>query len=249
MIRHSLAAMAAAALTIPMAMPGVAHATEVEIDADGPVIELSIYESVTSAPDIVTISAGVTTEARTAVEAMRQNAAEMTAVISRIRALGVDEDDIQTAGINLNARYDYNRNSQQQIFRGYQVSNRVTVKLREIEETGAVLDALVESGATNLSGPSFSIENEDEAKDLARERAVERAQQRAEAYARLSGYQGVRVLSISEVIRGSGAVPQAGLRAQAIEVDAVSTPVQPGQVSTGVSIMIKYEMVGGPAAE
>ena len=239
MIRHFVLPLAAAAL----ALPATAHATQVEIEAEGPVIELSVYESVTAAPDLVTIGAGVTTEARTAVEAMQQNANEMTAVIARIRALGIDEEDIQTTGINLNARYDYDRNSQRQIFRGYQVSNRVSVKLREIDETGRVLDALVAAGATDLSGPSFSIENDDEAKDLARERAVERAQQRAEAYAQMVGYDEVRVLSISESIQGRGPVPQAQMRSITVEAAPVVTPVQPGQVSTGVSITIKYEMV------
>ena len=238
MIRHFVLPLAAAAL----ALPATAYATQVEIEAEGPVIELSVYESVTAAPDLVTIGAGVTTEARTAVEAMQQNANEMTAVIARIRALGIDEEDIQTAGINLNARYDYDRNSQRQIFRGYQVSNRVSVKLREIDETGRVLDALVAAGATDLSGPSFSIENDDEAKDLARERAVERAQQRAEAYARMVGYDEVRVLSISESIQGRGPMVQS-MRLREVAEDAVSTPIQPGQVSTGVSITIKYEMV------
>ncbi len=248
MIRHSLAAMAAAVLAIPMTASGVAHAAEVEIEADGPVIELSVYESVTAAPDLVTIGAGVSSEAPTAVEAMRQNAEEMTRVIARIRSLGVADEDIQTTGINLNARYDYNQQSRRQIFRGYQVSNRVSVKLREIDETGSVLDALVASGATDLSGPSFSIENDDAAKDVARQRAVERAQRRAEAYARMVGYDGVRVLAISEAIRASGPVPQVQARALAAEAD-VSTPVQPGQVSTGVSITIKYEMVDGQAEE
>ncbi|MEP3420179.1 MAG: SIMPL domain-containing protein [Erythrobacter sp.] len=218
-----------------------AHATSVEIAAEGPVIELSVYESVTAEPDLVTIGAGVSTQAPTAVEAMRQNSLEMRRVIDQILALGVAEEDIQTTGISLNAQYDYDRANQRQVFRGYQVSNRVSVKLRDVDATGAALDALVSAGATNLSGPSFSIENDEAAKDLARARAVERAEQRAQSYAEMVGYDGVRVLSISEAIQGRGAVPQMEARSVALDVSA-SAPVQPGQVSTGVSITIKYEM-------
>ncbi len=247
MIRHSFAFAAAVALALPAAFPASAIAAEVEIQSAGPVIELSVYESVTAAPDLVTIGAGVSTQAPTAVEAMRQNAAEMQRVIDRILALGVAEEDIQTTGISLNAQYDYDRPNQRQIFRGYQVSNRVSVTLREIDETGAVLDALVSAGATNLSGPSFSIEDDEAAKDLARKRAVERAEQRARAYAEVAGYSGVRILSISEAIRGNRAVPETTLRARAADV-ALSTPVQPGQVNTGVSITIKYEMVSAQPA-
>lgn len=230
-------ALSASLITVP------ALAAEVEIEAEGPVIELSVFESVTAEPDLVTIGAGVSTQAPTAVEAMRQNAQAMQRVIDRIKALGVDDKDIQTTGINLNPQYDYDRTNQQQVFRGYQVSNRVSVKLREIEETGAALDALVVAGATDLSGPSFSIEGDEAAKDLARQRAVERAEQRAEAYARMLGYDGVKVLAISESLQGSGPMPEMAMRAMVAADAAASTPVQPGQVSTGVSISIKYEMI------
>jgi len=237
MIRHIATALAAGALTIP------AHAAVVEIEAEGPVIELSIFESVTAEPDLVTIGAGVSTTAPTAVEAMRLNSVQMRRVIDQIKAQGVDEKDIQTTGINLNARYDYNRATQQNEFRGYQVSNRVSIKLRMIEETGQVLDALVSAGATDLSGPSFSIEDDDAAKDKARERALERGQQRARAYAAMLDYDDVRVLEISEAIRSSGPVQQAALRSAPEAALAASPPVQPGMVSTGVSITIKFELV------
>ncbi|MEP0191349.1 MAG: SIMPL domain-containing protein [Erythrobacter sp.] len=234
----------AAAASLFAAAPA-SIAAEIEIQSEGPVVELSVYESVTTDPDIATISAGVSTEAPTAVEAMRQNAVEMRRVIDRIKALGVDDKDIQTTGINLNASYDYDRDTRRNVFRGYQVSNRVSVKLREIDEVGQALDALVSAGATDLNGPSFSIENDDAAKDEARKRAVERATARANAYARMLGYSGVRVLEVNETIRASsGFEPQA--RGLAIaESAADSAPVQPGQVSTGVNITIKYEMVGG----
>jgi len=240
MIRHTMTALAAAALALPIA----ANATQIEITSEGPVIELSVYESVSAEPDLVTIGAGVTSQARSAVEAMRQNAAEMQRVIDQIRALGVADEDIQTTGINLNAQYDYDRDTRRQIFRGYQVSNRVSVKLRDIEGTGRALDALVSAGATDLSGPSFSIENDEEAKALARSRAVERAETRAQAYAEMYGFDGVRVLAVSEAIQGRGPMPQMEMRAMAADAQSASiAPVQPGQVSTGVSITIKYEMV------
>lgn len=243
MIRTFATALAASALAMP------AHAATIEIESEGPVIELSIYESVTAEPDLATISAGVSTNAPTAVEALRQNSVEMTRVIDQIKALGVAEEDIQTTGINLNARYDYNRTTRENEFRGYQVSNRVSVKLREIEQTGRVLDALVSAGATDLGGPSFSIENDESAKDQARERALERAQKRAAAYASMLGYDEVRVLEISESIRGSGPVQQVALRSAAVAEEVQAAPVQPGRVSTGVSVTIKFEMVEDDEAE
>ena len=155
MIRFAIPALAATGIAAS------AHAAEVQVQAQGPVVELSVSETVDAKPDIVEIGAGVTSQADTAVEAMRLNAREMTAVIDRIKALGIDEDDIQTTGINLNAQYDYDQSTRRQVFRGYQASNRVSVTLREVERAGEVLDALVAAGATDINGPSFSLENDE----------------------------------------------------------------------------------------
>ncbi|MEM1050814.1 MAG: SIMPL domain-containing protein [Pseudomonadota bacterium] len=238
MIRYLIAIACATLLTTPIAIA----AQEVTIAAEGPVIELSVYESVTAEPDLVTIGAGVTSTAPTAVEAMRINARQMQSVIDQIRELGVSDKDIQTSGINLNPQYNYDRNTQRQIFRGYQVSNRVNVKLRDVQATGEILDALVVAGATDLTGPVFSIEDDTAAKEIARKSAIERAQKRASEYAAMFGYDAVTVLSVRESIRGTAPVAQMALRDAVAETAAAAPPVQPGQVSTGVSFSIKYEM-------
>lgn len=245
MIRPAMTMLAASALAIP------AHslaAAEIAISADGPVVELNVFESVSVAPDIATIGAGVTSEAPTATEALRQNSAEMQKVVARIKALGVADKDIQTTGINLNAMYDYNQEERRQVFRGYQASNRVSVILRKIDDAGKVLDALVAAGATDLNGPSFSIENDEDAKDTARKRAIERAQARVQAYADLFGYDGAKVLAIAESIEGRGAMPEMAKMRVSADMAAATPPVQPGMVSTGISITIKYELVKDPAA-
>ncbi|MEM7700653.1 MAG: SIMPL domain-containing protein [Pseudomonadota bacterium] len=242
--------LAAGALTLASVSNAPAFAAQIEIDAEGPVIELNIFESVTAEPDIATIGAGVTSEAPTAVEAMRLNAREMNAVIERIKSLGVAEEDIQTTGINLNARYDYNRQTRKQDFLGYSVSNRVSVKLREIDEVGGVLDALVSAGATDLSGPSFAIEDDEAAKDQARMRAVERGMARARAYAAMMGGDDVRVLEINESIRAQSRFDGMVQRTAAPEAISVSaSPVQPGRVSTGVSLTMKFEVRGANAKD
>ncbi len=245
MIRPALALAAASALALPAASLAAA---EVALKAEGPVVELSVFESVSVAPDIATIGAGVTSEAPTATEALRLNSAEMQKVVARIKALGVAEQDIQTTGINLSARYDYDQEARRQVFRGYQASNRVSVILRKIDRAGAVLDALVAAGATDLDGPSFSIENDAAAKDAARKRAIERAQARVKAYAEMLGYDGARVLWISESIEGRGPMPEmAMMKANDGMVAAAPPPVQPGMVSTGISIAFKFELVKGAA--
>jgi uncharacterized protein YggE len=215
-------------------------AAAVEVTSTGPVVELTVNESVEAEPDVVTVSAGVTTQAPTAVVAMRANAQSMTAVIDRIKALGVPERDIQTTGINLGAMFDYDQASRRQVFRGYQVSNRVSVKLHGIERTGEVLDALVAAGATDLGGPEWSIDDDTAARAQARLAALETAHAQALEYARASGYSDIRLLEISEAVGSQPPMPF--LRAARAEAADVATPVQPGMVRAAVAVRVTYEM-------
>lgn len=241
MTKPALALIAASALTLPAA---AFAAPQISIAPAGPVVELNVYETVESAPDVVTISAGVSSEAPKATEAMRQNAAEMTKVIAQIKALGIAEKDIQTTGVNLGPLYDYRDTGQ--VFRAYQAVNRVSVVLRKVEDAGRILDALVEAGANDISGPFFSIANDTAAKEEARKRAVARGAAQAQAYAKMLGYEGIKVLAVSEAVEAS--FPVFEMAKVAADVAATSTPIQPGAVSTGVNVTITYELVGASAA-
>ena len=237
MIRYAIPVLAAAAIA------SSAQAAEVQIQSQGPVVELSVSESVDAKPDIVDIGAGVTSQASTAVEAMRTNAREMNAVIDRIKALGIKDKDIQTTGINLSAQYDYDQSTSRQVFRGYQASNRVNVTLREVPRAGEVLDALVAAGATDINGPNFSLDDDTGARAQARKAAFDKARAQAEEYARWSGFSGVRLLEINESVAAGPPMPYAqSAERKMMDVSAAPTPVEPGLVGTMVSLTVKFEM-------
>ncbi|WP_374405217.1 SIMPL domain-containing protein [Pelagerythrobacter sp.] len=229
------------AVTSAGALP--AQAAEVQIPAQGPVVELTVNETVQAKPDIVEISAGVTTDAQTAVEAMQRNAQQMTAVVERIKALGIAADDIRTVGINLGAQYDYDQATRRQVFRGYQASNRVSVTLRDVARAGPVLDALVAAGATDIGGPNFSLDDDSEARKQARQAAFEKAKAQATEYASWSGYSDVRLLEVNETVQPGPPMPYAGNAPRAVMAEAKApTPVEPGMVETLVTLTVKYEM-------
>ena len=117
-------------------------------------------------PDLVRINAGVVTQAPTAVEAIRQNAARMEAVRAALRAAGIADRDIQTSNLNLNPNYRYAENQPPQLV-GYQAVNEVSVRFRDIAKTGAILDALVAQGANQINGPTLTIERPEAALDEA----------------------------------------------------------------------------------
>lgn len=218
-----------------------AAAAEIQLQAQGPVVELSVTETVKARPDLATVGAGVTSRAPTAVQAMQQTATAMDAVVRRIKALGIAEQDIQTTGIELGAQYDYNQAQQRPIFRGYQASNRVSVILRKVPDTGRVLDALVAAGATDISGPSFSIDDDTAPRAQARKAALDKARQQAEEYARWAGYSGVRLLQVSELVNPGRPMPY-DVRVQAVAAEAKATPIEPGLVGTMVTVNVTYEM-------
>lgn len=227
------------ALTL-LAAPAVA--ADVQIQAQAPVVELTVSDTVNAAPDLVRVGAGVTTRAQTAQQAVRQNAAEMQKVVDRLKALGVADKDIQTANFNLNAQFNYPNGGGSPVFAGYQASNEVTVRLHQIDKTGEVLDALVAAGATNINGPAFMLADPTVAQQSARTEAYQRGQAMAQGYARMAGYTGVRLLEVSENVQLGGPPPPAPPMPVAFRAEAAKTPIEPGEVGATVSLTLKYEM-------
>lgn len=228
-------------LAILAAAATPAAAAEIQLQSQGPVVELSVTETVKARPDLATVSAGVTSQAPTAVAAMQRTATAMDAVVQRIRSLGIAGDDIQTTGIELQPHYDYNQATQRQVFRGYQASNRVSVILRKVPDTGRVLDALVAAGATDISGPAFSIDDDTAPRAQARKAALDTARSRAEDYARWAGYSGVRLLQVSETFNPGRPIAYA-VEGRAASLDAKATPIEPGLVGTSVTVNVSFEM-------
>ena len=212
------------------------------VEADAPLVTLTVQEEVQSEPTLATMNAGVVTQAPTASEALRQNAQKMNSVVAELKKRGIAAKDIQTSGINLNPQYNYNnREGQPPQLTGYQASNNVTLKTRDLTKIGALLDALVAVGGNNISGPSFSIENDTALKTQAREKALKTAAAQADFYAKQTGFTRAKLVSITE-----GATMNSGPRPMMMEARAAGkadfSPVEPGEVGTAVTLTIQYRL-------
>ena len=232
-----------AAVSLAAFAPSAAFAAEIHIEAKNPVVELSVVEVIESTPDTATFSTGVDTSAPTASAALRQNSAEVAKVIAQLRKLGIADRDIQTSGINLNAEYDYVQATQQNRFRGYRVSNQVQVKIRDIAKLGTIMDSVIASGATNINGPSFSIDDDSRVKNSARTKALANGKAQAENYAKANGYGSVRLLSVAEGVTGRSPGPQPMMKTFDVSEQSASVPIAPGQIGTSVVLTLQYEMV------
>lgn len=216
------------------------HAPAHTAPASGTLLSISASAEASRAPDIATLSTGVVTQAADANGAMRANAEQMTRLAAAIRAAGIAERDIQTSGINLNPQYRYTEN-QPPAITGYQASNTVNLKVRDIARLGQVLDALVASGANQINGPTFEIEDADAVRDEARAAALRKAQQRAEVYATSLGMRVLRIVSISEGGGFQPPRPMMAMRAMAEDASA-SSPVSPGETTLGANLDVVFEL-------
>lgn len=242
MNRHALSrlvlavALALPAMTVTAQQPTAPTANV----SDGTLLSVSARGEASRAPDVATLSAGVVTQATDANAALRANAEQMNRVMQAIRAAGIAERDIQTSGLNIYPQYRH-LDGQEPTIQGYQASNTVNLKLRDVTRLGEVLDALVRNGANQVNGPSFEIDAPEPAYDEARRAALETARARAELYAQSLGLRVRRIVSISE---GGGFMPGPMLQsARAVAFDsAAGSPVSPGENTLSINLDVVFEL-------
>jgi uncharacterized protein len=192
-------------------------------------------------PNVAMVTAGVQTNAADAATAMRNNADQMARVMAALKKSGIPEKDIQTQSINLSAQYRYEENKPP-IVTGYQATNSVTVRFRDISKSGAILDTLVREGANQINGPTLIFDNPAAAHDAARMQAIKTLQSRAQAYAKSVGMSVKRIVAITENADGGvHPLPVATMAMDASEARA-KTSVSAGEQSIGVTVSAVFEL-------
>jgi uncharacterized protein YggE len=204
------------------------------------ILSLSAEGRVAAQPDLAELSAGVVSSAATAAAAMADNSRAMTAMVAALRKAGVAAADIQTSNLSLNPQYRYESNKPP-VLTGYQASNTVNLKVRNLAGTGALIDAMVAAGANQINGPSFSLASPEAALDEARAAAVATARARAEIYAKAAGLKVKRIDSITE---GHAMPPQPRPMMRMAMADSVAAapPVEAGEVGLTVSVNVNFEL-------
>jgi uncharacterized protein YggE len=255
-MRHT--ALAAAALAIAAGAPAtaaLAHQHEAGRPAAGNAqqrphhmeetrLVISAEAQIAQAPDLAHVTAGVMTEAKTAAAAFADNAAKMNGVMRALRGAGIAERDIQTSNLTLSPQYQYVENEPPRL-NGYQVSNTVTVRVRDLANLGRTLDSVVGQGGNQLHGISFSIDKADEALDAARRDAMKKARARADLYAQAAGLRVARIVSIQE---GGAVPPPMPMPHMMARMSAEMSPPPPpppisgGEISMTASVTVVFEL-------
>lgn len=241
MRHHAIVAGLAALLAAPataQVVPGPPVPPDGTI-LDGTILDVSAEGRSTRVPDIATIRAGVVTQAPTAAAALADNSARMARVLAALKRAVVADRDVQTSSVGLSPQYRYVEN-QPPAITGYQATNTVAIRFRDIARSGAILDALVNEGANQIDGPALSIDKPDAAFDEARADAVRRARARAELYARAAGLGVVRILAMAESGANAGGGPPPMLYARAQRGESADTSVVAGERDVTVTLSVRF---------
>lgn len=226
-------------LMLGVAAPSFAQVTPVPVATlDGTRLDVTATGEAHRVPDIASISAGVVTQAGSAASAMTDNARRMSATLAALRKAGVAERDIQTASIALTPQYRYGDN-QPPVLTGYQASNQVAVRFRNIARAGPILDALVAAGANQINGPNLMIDKPEAALDEARTEAMAKARARAELYARAAGLRVARIVAISE---SGPSEPVRPMLQMAMRSKAADTEIVAGEQTLGITLSVTFEL-------
>lgn len=230
---------AAAALLLAAALLPFSPALAEEKAMDR-TITVSATGYVSAAPDQATISTGVTTDGKTAREAMTKNSEAMKKVIAELKAQAIEAKDIQTTQFNVEPIHVYPKEGQPPVVSGYRVTNMVGVRVRDLDKLGAVLDQLVTSGANQMHGISFEVSKAETLKDDARKAAIENALRRAKLLATAAGADVGDVMQIAEDVNEHGPRPVMFARAKAMAAEAA--PVERGEQQLESRVTVTWKL-------
>lgn len=160
-------------------------------------------------PDIATITFSSRHEAKTVGEAQRAVSEEMDAVLAALRDAGLEERDIKTLSYNSYPKYEYQESTircitypcpdnGRRVIVGYEVSQTVSAKVRDTDKAPDIVEILGSIGVSDISGPDFSIDDEDSLRALARRQAIDDAKAKAKLLAKDLDVKLVRIVSFSE---------------------------------------------------
>jgi len=211
---------------------GLAHAEERRISVDA----LGIVQA---APDMATITLGVTNEDAEASNAMQATSDAVAQILTRLEGMGIEDRDVQTRDLSLSPVWS-GRNSasgEKPEISGFVASNNVQVRVRDLTQLGTIMDAVIQDGANNFGGLSFGVQDPAPLQAQARARAVAEATAKAEQLAQAANVTLGPVQQISERV---GAVqPVAQMRAMNLS-EAGNVPVAGGEISVSVTVSMEF---------
>jgi uncharacterized protein YggE len=229
---------------------GFGHSQGRSID-ESPAIWVTGEGKVSIEPELAVLDLGVEVTMETVAAARDKAATAMDAVMTALESNGVEEKDIQTRNFDIRPRYEWQEvvengtRSSRDVLVGYRVSNRLTAKVRDLDEVSTVIDEVITAGgdAIRFRDLTFTVEDTSPLLDQLREDAVNDAKTKARHFADLSGMTLGRLIYMAEP--GAGR-PSGGVfvesQAYALEAAASAprTGVSGGELQVSLNIQVAF---------
>jgi uncharacterized protein YggE len=207
-----------------------------------PSITVNGEATIAAEPDQAQIDIGVTTQARSAPDASRENAERLARVLAEVKKLLGKGDEVKTSGYGLNPQYRYPQGGKPEIV-GYTANNIVRIKTAKLDEVGKLIDATMQAGANNINRLLFTLKDEEAARLDALRQASAKAKTKAEA---IAASLGLKVLRITAVIEGERSFQPIYRQAPMARGEAIAaqapTPVEPGTVDVRSTVTLTAEV-------
>ncbi len=195
-------------------------------------ITVSGNGAVSATPNQAVFTFGVSTQGKTAVQALSSNSTAMQKVIDALKGAGVASDSLQTASVSLSPV----TSDQGDAIIGYTASNSVTVTIASIGKAGAIVDVAVNAGANQVEGPNLTVSDQSALYDRALKAAIADARSKAQVLADASG---LHVGAVSSVREEAGATPVPFDSAKALP--ATGPPIEAGTQQVTASVTVTFD--------
>ena len=199
--------------------------------------------SVKIKPDLAWATIGVETNGSSVKVATSSAGETMEALIAALKAQGISEADIQTSGYSVWVDRDRGPDGRLTETSSYRVNNTVTVKVRVLDQVGAVLDAAIEAGANTIHGVRFALDEPTALESEARAKAIDHALAKARELADLNDVKVGQILSVSEVVGSGGGLYDSNfsrMEASAGYGGGGAGPVSPGELELSLRLQVVY---------
>lgn len=234
-----LAIGATALLALTACTSGAAGATTVNTVSQPAGISVSGQGKTTVVPDVAVLRLGVEARAQSVAEAMEQATKAMDDVVVELKASGVAEKDTTTVRFNIAQERRYDQGRERIV--GYTVQNRVSAKVRKVQDSGKILERAVTAGGDliRVESVSFTLDDPTKLHEELRKLAMADAKTKAEQLAKLAGVQLGEAVYVQEGGPAALPVPYPNLRL-GLGSEAAAPFITPGETEAQLQIQVVY---------
>jgi uncharacterized protein YggE len=196
-------------------------------------------------PDMAILTLGVEAQADTVAQAQSEATAAMNDILAALRDGGIEENDIQTQYYSIYPTSRWDQNTGEQELTGYQVTNMVTVKVREVENTGTIIDAVAAAGGNYIiiNNIEFTVDDPAPYQEQAREKALADAEKKARQIADIADIKLGTPTYVNESISyNTYKMDLASGMGIAVPAPEISSSISPGETTITVIMQVAYSI-------